>query len=86
MPFWRPFLPAQRFALSGTTLAMALVYWQLPHSLQVSVCPHPQWAGEANPAKNQTGSIKWFNATKGFGFIVGDDGAEVFCTTEMSRA
>ena len=28
--------------------------------------------------KSCTGSIKWFNATKGFGFITGDDGVEVF--------
>ena len=28
--------------------------------------------------KRSQGSIKWFNGTKGFGFITGDDGAEVF--------
>lgn len=28
--------------------------------------------------KRLEGSIKWFNGTKGFGFITGDDGEEVF--------
>ena len=26
----------------------------------------------------QTGTVKWFNAEKGFGFITGEDGEDVF--------
>jgi len=66
--------------LSGTTVALALAVLAIAAAFTagISLSPPSVGAGEAAPAKNQTGSIKWFNATKGFGFIVGDDGAEVF--------
>ncbi len=29
-------------------------------------------------AERQTGTVKWFNATKGYGFITPDGGSDVF--------
>jgi len=29
-------------------------------------------------AERQTGTVKWFNATKGYGFITPDEGRDVF--------
>ena len=66
--------------LSGATLALALAVLAIAAAFTagVSLSPPSAGTGKVAPSKNQTGSIKWFNATKGFGFIVGDDGAEVF--------
>ena len=40
----------------------------------------------AAPGESQTGKVKWYNATKGFGFIVPDDGGrDVFCHASVVR-
>lgn len=31
-----------------------------------------------------TGTVKWFNETKGFGFIQPDSGPDVFCTFQRN--
>jgi CspA family cold shock protein len=38
--------------------------------------PHRQ--APANDGNRERGTVKWFNGSKGFGFIVKDDGEEIF--------
>lgn len=35
-------------------------------------------AGDDDSAGRETGKVKWFNVSKGFGFIIKDDGEEIF--------
>lgn len=35
-------------------------------------------ASEATTGDRETGEVKWFNVSKGFGFIIKDDGEEIF--------
>ena len=34
--------------------------------------------GEATVADRETGTVRWFDSTKGFGFILRDQGEDVF--------
>ncbi|NPA92724.1 MAG: cold-shock protein [Chloroflexi bacterium] len=40
--------------------------------------PSEFFVGGAAVAERQTGTVKWFNATKGYGFITPDEGRDVF--------
>lgn len=68
------FLPSFPYAqLLGLLVLALFATWSA--SIEVSA---PKLPTVGQSGSEQQGSIKWFNGTKGFGFITGDDGTEVF--------
>ena len=58
-------------------LILMAVVGSVTASISVSK-PQGTASKKSKSGKRTQGSIKWFNGTKGFGFITGDDGTEVF--------
>jgi CspA family cold shock protein len=52
-------------------VATALAVFCYPSDLR-------SYTGKEVDPMAQQGKVKWFNSTKGFGFIIADDGTEVF--------
>ena len=70
---WLP--PFEFNWLAGLLALAVLASWLGGLTLSPPALPKlPTLAG----GKRLEGSIKWFNGTKGFGFITGDDGEEIF--------
>ena len=69
------FFPTHWIHLAG--LVVLAVACAVIGDLNMPAPRAPKKQASAQESTNE-GNIKWFNATKGFGFIVGDDGAEVF--------
>ena len=69
-------LPEFNYSTLIALLAVAVIA-SLIGGITVSM-PTPSSKPARASGKTLEGSIKWFNGTKGFGFITGDDGTEVF--------
>jgi CspA family cold shock protein len=66
-------------AFCAATVLTTLVTRARPAAVQAAATARPASANApADDRDREQGSVKWFNVSKGFGFITVDDGQEIF--------
>jgi CspA family cold shock protein len=69
--------PLLLVAFFAATTATALIVRD-PNTVSDSNTGHVTRTASADDSSREQGTVKWFNISKGFGFITKDDGEEIF--------